>query len=253
MSPFITVCIFTIPAYIVIATILFLCHKFIRTTKAKDIILMILPLITVLFNYIDVYVAIKNGTFDRKYYLPCYPCHAIMWINLTISFLFLIRKKNSRFCINLIEFSSLIGVLCGLIGLQCNIDYITVKSFSDFHVFKGLLAHAALFLNCLYFIVMGYYKPDTKRNIQSCSVGIIIFALCGIYSNLVGRLTSTQEFNAFFLQYPPIDGMPWINCFTITLFGYILLLIYLTIYEKITKKKMWYKSLIEYFKTSHNN
>ena len=135
------------------------------------------------------------------------------------------------------------GTICGIVGLAFNTNFLNNPDFSDYSILKGLLSHVTLLYSTLYLFVMGYIKIDTIHNLVSCTIGGLIFVVCGLYSRLMLKLLGEEMVNTMFLDFnwdSPIE-----NFFVIALLGCVILVAFGTIYETIfyEEENRWYHKL----------
>lgn len=242
MSPTVKLLLFSLASFVFLFIVLLLSKLFIKNEKLKDRMILIVAIITIFIHYsIIPYDAIVGNPieFGDNMYLPAYPCNVMMWVALVVGLL----KKDSKAFSYLSEFLALGGVLCGIIGLCFNYNFLDNPDFSDYGVLKGLLSHVTLLYSALYLSVMGYIKIHTIHNLVSCTIGGGIFLICGLITNTVKHLLGHESINSMYLM---IDkDAPLLNFYMICVSGALIILIFGTLYEvlKYPKEERWYYNI----------
>ncbi len=244
MNPVVEIIIISIISYTLVGIGLFISKKYIKKESIKDLVFIIVSILTVIIHYTGMIYNMSrtdNYILEDTMFLPVYPCNVMMWINFILCFL--IKKKEKVFTV-LSEFSFFAGTLCGFIGLSFNINFLNNPNILDYDIFKGLLSHVTLIFSCIYLFVMGYVKVDTLRNLLSCSIGALIFIICGLYSRMMLKLLDREVVNSMFLK-APFENIPFFNFYSISLIGAILLILITTIYEIkfYSKDQIWFNKI----------
>lgn len=235
MNSFLLLTILSISLYVIIGLVLFLIRKYIKPVK-YELIFIVMSLLTVLLHYIEVIINLIRGVdfeFTSNLYLPVYPCNAIMWLNVII--IFFIFKKGKVFEV-LATVSLFIGTTCGIIGLSFNENFLSNPVLSDIGILKGLLSHATMIFCCLSLGVLGFVKIRVIRSTLYSLFGFVYFFLCDLYSNFVLRLRGLEEVDNYFIR-GSMEEVPFINFYTISLIGLILLILITFAYELVFVEK----------------
>lgn len=244
MTPFLKLTIFNIIALIIVATVLFLCKKLVKTDKTRDLILKVAAILVVIIHYSAVYVEFFQNegvahAYDI-YILPIYPCHIFIWLLVIVAFS---RNKESRFYKGLIDFVVMVGGPSGLIGALFNVNFLNSDNptFLDFFLLKGIVSHMVMLFGIVYLIVFDYFKPRLERTMVSVTIGFLSFVVIGFIINTLFAKFNIPFVNAMFLVEPPFPEYPFINFLTIGILALILLFIILIIYENFAfpKEERW--------------
>ena len=89
----------------------------------------------------------------------------------------------------------------------------------------------------IYLFVFKYIKLDVINTTKSVFYGLLLFALTGAIINTLFFVYDIPSVNAMYMLYPPIPEFPFINFYTIGLFGVLITFVVLNIYEIFTLKK----------------
>ena len=231
--------IFSFASFIFLFIVLFLSKKLIKKEKTKDMMILVSSIVTIIVHYSILlwqWTHHLKVEFTDNMYLPVYPCNAIMWMCLVLSFL---PKKSNAFSY-LADFVAIVGTICSAVGLCFNFNFYDNPNLLDFDILKGLVSHVTMLYTTLYLFVMGYVKINTFHNIKSCLMGCVLFILCGVVSITVKKILGQNFVNSFFLI---IDwNKPYYNFYFIIIVGLPLLFLLFTLYETIFYKKenRWY-------------
>lgn len=251
MKKYVVLFAFCIISFILINIGLRCSKKYIKKESTKNLIFIIVSVITVLIHYSGLlYHALTDGVIDIEdnLYLPVYPCNVIMWECTTISFLMTIKKTNTKIFNVFSEFVFYVGSVCAIIGLTANINFLNNPSLKDYDITRGLLSHVTLIFTCLYLNVMGYVKKDALNNLISLTIGFFIFLFCGLYSNVVIDLLGKDPINSMYVREPPFEKYPFINIYTVVpifLLTYLFIILYNDKKYKKFKKMKKENKLIE--------
>ena len=217
---------------------LFVCKKFIKEEKIKNIVLLISSIITILFHYssfIILYFKNRNAVEylrqNPNLLLPIYPCNVVMWGCLIFG---LMKNKKSSIGLFLADYLFWFGIVSTTVGMFANIDFFNNPTLKDYDVTKGIVAHATLLFNVLLICVFGYVKIDLLRNIKHIIVAVIMMFLIGAYCNLLFEvLVSTEKayyINSMFMIHSPFEAIPFLtypiisSCAIVIYFGLFALL-----------------------------
>ncbi len=228
-------------SFTMIALLLFGASKLLKTQKSKDRFLLLFAVITVVIHFSSLYVTFfKTGEaeVESSMLLPIYPCNIAMWLTLIAAS---IKNKQSRAYKPISEFAFYLGVLGGVIGLLFNDIYASDPNLASWDVLKGMLSHSTMLVACLYLLVGGYIKIRVNNTV-SVFFGLVMmivlgYTLLGAYS-----IANIDPPNIMFLVEPPLDGVKWINTWTIGIAGLIVAFLITAAYEQIALKKeeRWY-------------
>ena len=204
---------------IIIAALLFLVKKTVRSERVENLLLLISPIITILFHYSTfIFHAISGGPFidylrdTPNLILPIYPCNVVMWSALVIPFL---NIKNSRFARFLTDYVFWFGILSTLVGMFANVDFIKNPTLKDYEITKSIVAHATLLFNVLLLPIFKRVKVDFWQNLKNIFLSVIEMYVIGLYCNLVFKVLVSPEraydVNSMFIIHSPIDGINFLK------------------------------------------
>ena len=211
--------IFNLILIVIIAVGLWLIKRYVKSERAKNIILICAADFTILFHYSSFLFKLITGGDAMEYLrtapnliLPIYPCNIVMWSALIFS---LLKNKRSRFGVFVSDYLFWFGVLSTLVGMFANVDFINNPTLADYENFKSIAAHATLLFNVLLLPMFGYIKTDVKRNMTSIVISIFVMALVGGYCNLVFYALASEEVaydvNSMFLLHSPFEGIAFLT------------------------------------------
>lgn len=237
--------IITIVSLIIVIASFVLYKLLIKKQKSKWLFVKIVAIITVLIHYSGIWVdyfttgiAYVNST----YVLAIYPCHIMMWMLLIFSF----ANESKNKVVDLLgEFTAIAGIICSFIGLAFNENFLSKPYLSDYHIFKGLLSHVTLLLGALVLFDVKEVKINTKRNMLSTFCGLIIFAIDGLFVNVLFHVCKLPPVNAMYMLHSPFEKAPFINFYTIGIAAFLVVFMVTTLYETIFYKKenRWYSNV----------
>ncbi len=232
--------------------LLILCKKVIRKERTKDLVLKSVSIAVVMIHFSSLYVDFfKNSgeaIVEDNMLLPIYPCNLIMWLLLIVAFM---KNKDGRIYKYLAEFTFIGGTICGLAGVLFNFNFLDNPDFFDYDIFKGLISHTVMIFGTLYLFVFKYACLEVSRTMKSILFGLLIFTIDGVVVNTLFHIFDIENVNAMYMLYPPFEGMPYLNFFTIGILAIIVAFIGLNIYELVVlpKDRRWLnKILIERIK-----
>ena len=232
---------------------LFLCKKFIRTEKSKNLTLFFSSVLTILCHYSTlIYLCIING--DSLEYLkqnpnlllPIYPCNVVMWGCLIYGVL---RNKESKVSLFLADYLFWFGIFSTLVGMFANVDFINNPTFKDYEVTKSIVAHATLLFNVVLIYVFGYIKVDLIKNMKHIIISVIMMYLIGLYCNKIFEVLVSYEeaysVNSMFIIHSPFDGVPFLVYPVIASVSLVLYFILFFIWELFIypKGNRWYNRI----------
>lgn len=242
--------LYMVISVILTAVILVLAYIFIKKENHKDLFLKFWAIITVLIHYSIMWVQyLSNETVEvgRNMLFPFYACNACMWLLVIVAF---IKNKNGLLFRILAEFVFFAGIVCGIIGILLNENYVGSTGLNDYEVLKGLLSHSTMLAGAIYLLVGGFIKIRVF-NVISVVCGLVIFLVDGLLMNWLFDVCGLGQGNSMFLQEPPFESMPWLNTAVIGLAAVIVCFTITSIYEQITLKKedRWYFKIKQYIKS----
>ena len=215
-----------------------LCRKVIRKENTKDIVLKSVSIAVVLIHlsslYVDFFANNGEAMIEDNILLPIYPCNIIMWLLVVVAF---IKNKKSKIFNMLAQFTFLVGTVAGLAGVLINFNFLNNPTLADYDILKGLLSHWVMIFGTIYLYVFKYIKLDVINTTKSITCGLLLFALIGAIINGLFFVFGIPNVNAMYMLYPPIPEFPFINFYTIGIFGVLITFIGLNIYEIFTVKK----------------
>lgn len=243
--------IFNIIVICFIILILIILKKKIKTEKGFSILIIILPTLTILCHYSSILVhfikdhsGLQHIVNNPSLILPIYPCNVCMWCLLILG---LAYRKNNRFVRFLIDYCFYVGVVCAVVGMFANIDFIRDPSFANFDVLKATLSHCFLLLNILALPTFKKVKIDLPVNIINIVISIIMLFVLGCYCNLVvsvfGGTDYANTVNSMFILHTPFENIKFLTFGPISIATIILYFGVFSLLEliKYPKENRWYK------------
>ncbi|MBQ9743508.1 MAG: hypothetical protein IJW19_00090 [Clostridia bacterium] len=245
-----TLIIFNVILMLIIALLLFAVKKWVRSDRAKKVILLLAPIVTILFHYSSfLYHSIFTGagieyvSNTPNLILPIYPCNVVMWCALAYG---LISNRESRFALLLSDYIFWFGIASTLVGMFANVDFIMNPTLGDFEVTKSIVAHATLLFNVMLIPVLGLLRPNFFRNMRNMVISVLVMYLIGLYCNLIFSALVSEEaaydINSMFIIHSPFEGMPFLRYPVIALVGLAIYFIIFTVCDIITTPRgdRWY-------------
>ena len=242
--------VFNLILILITAGALVCIKKWLRSDRAKHVLLLVAPLLTIVCHYsLMLYYAIFTN--DALAYigdtpnliLPMYPCNVAMWCALLYG---LLRNKQSRLALLLSDYLFWFGLISTLVGMFANVDFIMNPTLTDFEVTKSIVAHAFLLFNLLLIPVFGFLRPDFFRNMRSITISVIAMYVIGLYCNLVfsalAGVDVAYDQNSMFILHSPFEALPYLRYPLIAAIGLVLYFILFSVYDLITEPrgKRWY-------------
>jgi len=245
-----TLTIFNLLLLLVIAALLVLVKKTVKSDKAKNVLLLVSSLITIVFHYSSfIYYLMSNGDFlsylknNLNLILPIYPCNVVMWSCLILG---LLRNKNSKFSNFLIDYIFWFGIISTLVGMFANVDFIKNPTLLDYEITKSIVAHATLMFNVLLLPIFGKININFKRNMLNMVIAVIVMYLIGCYCNLIFEvLVSKQmayEINSMFIIHSPFEGINFLKYPLISVTALVVYFLIFSIGEYIKSKRQLKKA-----------
>lgn len=236
--------LFASSVMVIIIITLCICKRKIKQQEVKDKILKITALLSVFFHYSSLWIDfLKYGTasVDNTMLFPIYPCNICMWLLLIVAFM---KNKNTFIYKTIVEFLSIAGTICGLIGLFANEIFISNPNFFDYNALKGLLSHSVMIFGTTFLLTQGYVKLRTLSVTLSTILGLSLFVCDGIIINSLFKVFNLPEVNAMYLLHFPIEK-PFINSITLGIIGIIVLFLIMTVYELLflNREERWYHNI----------
>ena len=248
-----TLIIFNVILMLIIAAFLIVAKKLVRSERAKNALLLIAPIITILVHYSSfIYHSIFTGAGIEylgetpNLILPIYPCNVVMWCALIYG---LIRNKDSKIGLLISDYVFWFGIASTLVGMFANVDFIMNPTLSDYEVTKSIIAHATLLFNVLLIPVFGLLRTDFFRNMRNMVICVLGMYVIGLYCNLIFRALVSEEkaydVNSMFIIHSPFEGVPFLRYPIIALMGLAIYLIIFTICDIIKNPcgSRWYNRI----------
>ena len=211
-------CLFNFSMIALIAVLLFLVKKTVKSERGQNLLFIIAALGTVILHYSMLFYHCFCGTAfsylseTPNLVLPMYPCNIVMWSAVIFAFL---KNKRSKFGAFLGDYIFWFGLISALVGMFFNVDFIENPTFRDFEVTKSILAHVTLLFNILLLPLFGFVKADLFRNMRHIMISIIEMLFVGLYCNLLFRILDSAERaydeNSMFLIHSPFDGAEFLT------------------------------------------
>ncbi|MCQ2564247.1 MAG: hypothetical protein MJ152_00040 [Clostridia bacterium] len=237
-------------ALIVVGCIL--CKKFVKSEKAKRILLLVVALSTILCHYSSLlYHQIVDGTpmgfltSNPNLILPIYPCNVVMWCCLILACV----KFNTKFSKFLVDYIFLFGVISALVGMFVNIDFFNNPTLLNYDVTKGIVAHAIMLFNVALLPTLGFFKLDLPRNMLNIAISIVMMFVVGLYCNLVFSVVGSEQMaynvNSMFILHSPFEGAEFLTYPTIAGIAIVCYFLIFLLAEFIAYKpgNRWYNRL----------
>lgn len=233
--------------------VLYLCKKYIKEERNKNLVLLFSSIITILVHYSSfIYLWFKDGDTvgylgqNPNLLLPIYPCNVVMWGCLIYG---LIRNKNSNVSLFLGDYLFWFGIFSTLVGMFANVDFINNPTFKDYEVTKSIVAHATLLFNVVLIFIFGYIKIDLIKNMKHMIISVVLMYIIGIYCNKIFEvLVSIEEatkVNSMFIITSPFSSISFLKYPFIAGCSLILYFILFNICELITypSGKRWFNKI----------
>lgn len=246
---------------VIIAALLVLVKKTVRTEKGQNVVLIIASIVTILFHYSTWLFKLFGGGDANAYLgsnpnllLPIYPCNVVMWSALILGFM---RNKKSSVSQLLIDYVFWFGIFSTLVGMFANVDFIMNPTLKDYDIVKSIVAHATLLFNVLLLPLFGKIKADFGRNMKNMLISVLGMYVIGLYCNLVFRvLVSTEaawDVNSMFIIHSPFEGAEFLTYPTIAAVALVLYFILFTCLDIIKNKKgeRWFDKVKSRFDRNH--
>ena len=234
--------LFNTALIVLIAALLIAVKKWVRSARAKRLLLLVAPVVTVLFHYSSfLYHALFTGGGvaylgeNPNLILPIYPCNVVMWCALVYG---LLARKDSKGALFLSDYLFWFGIISTLVGMFANVDFIMNPTLADYEVTKSIVAHATLLFNVLLIPVLGLLRPKFSRNMLNMMISVAAMYVIGLYCNLIFRALVSAEkayhVNSMFIIHSPFEGLPFLRYPVIALMGLALYFVIFTVCEMFT-------------------
>lgn len=246
--------IFNLILLLFIVLILIILKKKCRSIKSKNIVLIIIPIITILIHYSSfLFYHLFNGTgveylkSNPNLVLPIYPCNIVMWLALCLGLV----KKETKLFEFLIDYIFWFGIVSTLVGMFANVDFIKNPTLKNFEVTKSIVAHATLLLNSLVLFIFGFVKIKLERNMLNIFISIVLMFVVGVYCNTLFKVLVSNDYaynvNSMFIIHSPFEGLPYLKypliSFVALIFYFIIFIICeIFIYDK---NERWFNRLFK--------
>ena len=237
--------------YIIVSTfvlvlLLVICNKFIKNQSAKDKILKVSAILTVIIHYSTLYVdyfSTGSASVDNTMLIPVYPCNVVMWLLVIVAFM---KNRRGKFYNVLVEMTFYIGMVGGIVGILFNEIYISNPNLGDWDVMNGLLSHSTMLFGCTYLLV-GKYMNIRVSNVLSVFYGLLLLLVDGIVVIGLYKLFNMDPPNSMYLLENPFPEITWFNTGIIGVLGLCIVFIITVIYEQVAlvEENRWYTKIKE--------
>lgn len=219
------------------ALMIWLPVRFIRKQSHKDIYLKFWAMATFFLHISPLWVLFLQGdppTANDNMLFPIYFCNMSMYLLVVAAFW---GNKNTRFYGYMATIVGYAGAIGALISLFYP-EYYLVSTYPIFEwgIFKSMASHSTMLIGSLYLFFGGYFKVN-RYNAVVFAAGLPFFGLTGVIVNWIFALAGLAPVNAMYLEHPPIEDVPFLNVYVITLMMLIVIFIVSFSYEIISKRK----------------
>ena len=248
-----TLVLFNFLQIFIIVGALIAVKKWVRTERAKRVILLAAPIVTILFHYSSFiyHLFFTGGGIEYlgenpNLLLPIYPCNLVMWCALIYGFMF---DRESRFALLISDYVFWFGIASTLVGMFANVDFIMNPTLRDYEVTKSIVAHATLLFNVLLIPVLNLLRPSFFRNMRNMVISVLVMYVVGIYCNVVFRALvsydAAYDVNSMFIIHSPFEGVDFLRYPIIATVGLLIYLVIFTICDaiKMPRGERWYNRL----------
>ena len=245
-----TLIIFNLVLILIITAVLIAAKKWVRSERARRVLLLIAPLVTILCHYSSFLYKqfITGGSIqylaeNPNLILPIYPCNVVMWCALIYG---LLSSKDSKIALLLSDYVFWFGIVSTLVGMFANMDFIANPTLKNFEVTKSILAHATLLFNVLLIPVFGLLRPNFGRNMRNMVISVLSMYVIGLYCNLVFTVFVSAEMasykNSMFILHSPFEGLPFLRYPLIAAVGLVLYLVLFTVCDiiRLPRGERWF-------------
>ncbi len=234
----------------IIAALLIVVKKTVKTDNAKNCLLLIASVVTILFHYSTLIFRAFTGNDALAYLsdtpnliLPIYPCNVVMWACLILG---LMKKRDSKLAYLLTDYIFWFGIFSTLVGMFANVDFIMNPTLADYEITKSIVAHATLLFNVLLLPVFGRVRIDFFKNMKNMVLSVIGMYAIGLYCNLVFKALVSPEaaydVNSMFIIHSPFEGVSFLTYPIIAVIALFLYFLLFTVCDLIKNKngERWY-------------
>lgn len=245
-----TLTIFNLIQLALIAGMLILVKKTVKSKRAERILLLVCAVITVLFHYSTfIFLWISGGgAFEylkenHNLILPIYPCNVVMWSALILP---IFKNRESKLAKLFIDYVFWFGIFSTLVGMFANVDFIMNPTLKDYDIVKSIVAHATLLFNVLLLPIFGMVRIDFLRNMKNMLISVIGMYVIGLYCNLIFKVLVSSEaaydVNSMFIIHSPFAGLDFLTYPIIAVIGLFLyfLVFFIADLIKYPKGKRWF-------------
>ena len=255
--------VFNFILLLIITALLYLVKRTAKTERAKQTLLLIASIVTILFHYSTfIFRFVTNdGALDYlkenpNLILPIYPCNVVMWSCLIIG---LMKNRDSGLNKLLTDYIFWFGIFSTLVGMFANVDFINNPTLADYDITKSIVAHATLLFNVLLLAVFGRIRIDFWQNMKNIIASVIGMYAIGLYCNLIFRVLVSPEaaydVNSMFIIHSPFDGIDFLKYPIIAAVALLLYFILFTVLDLIKHKKgeRWFDRIRNKIKKNGKN
>ena len=245
-----TLTIFNLIQLALIAGMLILVKKTVKSKRAERILLLVCAVITVLFHYSTfIFLWISGGGAleylkeNANLILPIYPCNVVMWSALILP---IFKNRESKLAKLFIDYVFWFGIFSTLVGMFANVDFIMNPTLKDYDIVKSIVAHATLLFNVLLLPIFGMVRIDFLRNMKNMLISVIGMYVIGLYCNLIFKVLVSSEaaydVNSMFIIHSPFAGLDFLTYPIIAVIGLFLyfLVFFIADLIKYPKGKRWF-------------
>ncbi|MBO5879160.1 MAG: YwaF family protein [Clostridia bacterium] len=257
-----TLTIFNFILLVIIAALLFLVKKTVKSEKMQNSLLLISALVTIIFHYSTFIFRFITGGEAIAYLketpnliLPIYPCNVVMWSCLILPF---IKNESSKLKRLLVDYIFWFGIFSTLVGMFANVDFIMNPTLKDYEITKSIVAHATLLFNVLLLLVFGKVRIDMWQNLKNMFISVVIMYVIGLYCNLIFKVLVSVEaaydVNSMFIIHSPFDGAAFLRYPLIAAVAMLLYFALFTVCDLIKNKKgeRWFDKALTAIKSKTN-
>ena len=248
-----TLVLFNFLQIFIIVGALIAVKKWVHTERAKRVILLVAPTVTILFHYSSfLYRLIFSGGGieylgeNPNLLLPIYPCNLVMWCALIYGFVF---NRETRLALLISDYVFWFGIASTLVGMFANVDFIMNPTLRDYEVTKSIVAHATLLFNVLLIPVLNLLRPSFFRNMRNMLISVLVMYAVGIYCNVAFEALVSPEaaydVNSMFIIHSPFEGVSFLRYPIIAVVGLLIYLVIFTVCDAINmpRGQRWFNRL----------
>lgn len=198
--------------------LLYLATRFLKKPKHKDAFLKVFAALTVFLHLLPLWVEFltNNGqafAYDNMLF-PIYFCNLSMYLLVVTAFW---GDKTTKAFKSVATVTGYAGTFGALISLFYPEYYFQAGTMLTLGVMKSMLSHSTMLVGSLFLITGNYFKIDVKQNVIVYSVGLLAYGLIGVLVNWTFTANGLHNPNAMYLTHPPIEGVNFLNAYTISL------------------------------------